>query len=279
MQRKVLAPMIQSTLTHTRKILADSRICLYVVTKLRNQCELVIGEAHGWSNGCNPDVNGEARWLKSVGDRLHYIVDVGANRGEWTSSALCQKNLDGALLFEPSRSAGEILRRQFADHPEVELVEAAAGASLGTMAFFEEENAGRTSSLVDGASATHNAREVRVTTIDAEVERRGWPSVDFLKIDAEGYDFHVLEGAAQLFAQRKVLYGQFEYNSPWRLSGTTLTCAIHWLKALGYQCYVLRPDGLHLPNTDLYREYFLYSNYAFIRNDLVEDALQRFRSR
>lgn len=258
-------------------MLADSKVGLYFVTKLRNQCELVIGEVHGWSNGCNPDTNGEARWLTSVCGHLRYTVDVGANRGEWTSSALHQKDLKGALLFEPSRSAGEILRRQFSNHPEVELVEAAAGSAPGTMAFFEEDNAGRTSSLVPGAAATHNSREVRVTTIDAEVERRGWPSVDFLKIDAEGYDFRVLEGAAHLFATGMVSYGQFEYNSPWRLSGTTLTCAIQWLKAAGYQCYVLRPDGLQSPNTDLYREYFLYSNYAFVRNDLAEDALKSFR--
>jgi hypothetical protein len=128
---------------------------------------------------------------------------------------------------------------------------------------------------VDGASATGEAREVRVTTIDLEVERRGWPSVDFLKIDAEGYDFHVLEGARRLLENGKVSYGQFEYNAPWRLCGSTLTYAIRWLRDLGYACFVLKADGLQTPNTDAFREYYLYSNYAFIRNDLVEEALRK----
>ena len=142
------------------------------------------------------------------------------------------------------------------------------------MPFFEEEGAGETSSLVEGASITGKAREVQITTVDAEVERRGWPSVDFLKIDAEGYDFRVLEGARRLFENRKVSYGQFEYNAPWRLCGTTLTYAIRWLHNLGYECFLIKADGLHTPNVEAYREYYLYSNYAIIRNDLVEGVLQ-----
>jgi FkbM family methyltransferase len=257
-------------------MLADSKIGLHVVTKVRNQCELVIARAHGRENGCDPERNGEARWVRSVSDGLQRVVDVGANRGEWTSMVLQEKRLDGALLFEPSLSAIEMLREQFSTHPEVEIVTAAAGGAPGTMSFFEEQNAGQTSSFFDDFSAGGSAREVSVTTIDVEVERRGWPSVDFLKIDAEGYDFHVLEGARTLFEKGKISYGQFEYNSPWRFSGSTLTCATRWLKALGYQCFVLKPDGLERPNVDVYREYFLYSNYAIVRNDLVESALQKF---
>lgn len=266
--------MIRSALAHTRKMLANSKTGLELVTKVRNQCELVIGTAHGWAN-CDPERNGEGRWVRSVIDRLQYVVDVGANRGEWTGMVTQQKSLSGALLFEPSLSAAEILRQRFSGHPEVELVTAAAGSAPGAMRFFEEGDAGETSSLVEGFSAEASTREVRVTTVDAEVEQRGWPSVDFLKIDAEGYDFRVLEGARRLFEKGKVSYGQFEYNGPWRLSGSTLTCAIRWLKALGYECFVLRPDRLESPDVEVYREYFLYSNYAIIRRDLVETALLR----
>lgn len=266
--------MIQYALNQTRRKLADSRIGLQFVAKLRNQCELVIGSAHGWGTSCDPRLNGEAKWLRSVVDKVRYVVDVGANRGEWAGLVLREHELDGALLIEPSLSAVEILRRQFSNHPEIEIVEAAAGSAPGTVRFFEEQDAGETSSLVEGFSAMANSRQVWVTTIDTEIERRGWPSVDFLKIDAEGYDFRVLEGSRRLFKQRKVSYGQFEYNGPWRLSGTTLTYAINWLKTLGYQSFLIKADGLHVPDVDTYREYYLYSNYAIIRNDLVEDALQ-----
>lgn len=267
--------MIQYGLTQTRKMLANSKAGLYFVTKLRNQCELTIGRAHGWGIGCDPQLNGEAKWLTTVIDRLQYVVDVGANKGEWTDMVLRLKKVSGALLVEPSLSAVDILRRRFTAHPEIEIVQAAAGSVPGVMPFFEENEAGETSSLVEGASDFGKATEVQVTTIDAEIERRSWPSVDFLKIDAEGYDFRVLEGTRRLFESRKVCYGQFEYNAPWRLCGTTLTYAIRWLRGLGYQCFLLKADGLHAPHVDTYREYYLYSNYAIIRNDLVEDALKR----
>jgi FkbM family methyltransferase len=172
-------------------------------------------------------------------------------------------------------AALEMLRARFFEHPEVEIVEAAAGNAPGAVSFFEEENAGETSSVVAGFSHNGKARQVQLTTVDAEIERRGWPSVDFLKIDAEGFDFRVLEGSRRLFEKGMVSYGQFEYNGPWRLSGTTLTFAVQWLRDLGYQCFLLKADGLHTPNIEFYREYYLYSNYAIIRNDLIEDVFQR----
>jgi FkbM family methyltransferase len=267
--------MIQYALTQARTILANSRIGLRLATKLRNQCEMVIGGAHGWTN-CDPQSNGEAKWLSSVADRLKYVIDVGANKGEWTDLVLRKAKPGAVMLLEPSRLAAELLRARFSARPEIEIIEAAAGSAPGSTKFFEEKDAGETSSVVEGASNTGVAREVRVTTVDDEVERRGWPEVDFLKIDAEGYDFHVLEGTRRLFESAKISYGQFEYNGPWRHSGSTLTHAIHWLKKLGYQSFLVKADGLRIPNTDLYREYYLYSNYAIIRGDLVEDALQRF---
>jgi FkbM family methyltransferase len=268
--------MIQYALTQARRIAANSKFGLQFAAKLRNQCEMIIGGAHGWPD-CDLETNGEAKWLKSVADRLRYVVDVGANKGEWTDLALHHIRPDGVLLFEPSTHAAQLLRERFSERSEIEIVEAAAGNAPGSMLFFEEEGAGETSSLVEGVSSRGVARAVRVTTVDDEIERRGWPFVDFLKIDAEGYDFRVLEGTRRLFESARVAYGQFEYNGPWRLNGATLTYAILWLKKLGYQCFLLKADGLHIPDVDIYREYYLYSNYAIIRNDLVEDALHKLK--
>jgi len=259
-------------------MLASSTAGLHFVTKLRNQCELTIGRAHGWGVSDDPEFNGEASWMRAVADQLQYVVDVGANRGEWTELLVQQKKIKGALLIEPSQSALGLLRSRLSSHPEVEVIEAAAGNAPGYFSFYEEDGAGKTSSLVAGFSHDGRARQVQVTTVDAEIEKRGWPSIDFLKIDAEGFDFRVLEGTRRLLADGKVSYGQFEYNTPWRLAGATLTFAIQWLQDLGYKCFLLKADGLHTPDVALYREYYLYSNYAIVRNDLVEDALQRFRS-
>jgi hypothetical protein len=106
-----------------------------------------------------------------------------------------------------------------------------------------------------------------MTTVDAEIEHLGWQSVDYLKIDAEGYDFHVLRGATRLLAAKRIVLGQFEYGDAWRLSGSTLTFAIRWLTDLGYECFLLRGDGLYAPRPEEYGEYFGYSNYVFCKSD------------
>jgi FkbM family methyltransferase len=275
----ILRRSIQSVLVQTQHMLAGSSAGLNLVVKLRNQCDLTIGRAHGWGESLDPELNGEARWMRSVADRLQYVIDVGANKGDWTDLVLQTTTAKEVMLFDPSRSASTMLKSRFAGRPEVEVREAAVASAPGSMSFFEEEGAGETSSLVGGFSKNAVSRQVEITTIDAEVARRGWPNVDFLKIDAEGYDFHVLEGARGLFESGRISYGQFEYNSPWRLAGTTRTFAISWLRELGYECFLLKADGLHVPDLDLYREYYLYSNYAFIRKDLVDETLRRVNRR
>ncbi len=95
--------------------------------------------------------------MKAVEDRLRYVVDVGANRGDWTSIVRERKTLDGALLFEPSLSALQILRSRFSRYPALEIIDAAAGNAPGSVIFFEEKNAGETSSLIAGFSQESNS--------------------------------------------------------------------------------------------------------------------------
>lgn len=237
---------------------------------------MTIANAHGITK--DAELNGEAQWLRAVVDRVQYFVDVGANKGDWSEMVLRQQQVKGALLIEPGSFAREMLKTRFAGKPEIQIIEAAAGSAGGWMSFFEEPEAGETSSLIAGFSQNAVERKVRLTTVDDEVVRSAWPHVDFLKIDAEGFDFQVLEGCQQLLREGRVCYGQFEYNSPWQESGATLTFALSWLRRFGYRSFLIKRDGLHEPRIQFYGEYFCYSNYAFVREDLVEDALRRSRS-
>jgi hypothetical protein len=106
-----------------------------------------------------------------------------------------------------------------------------------------------------------------MTTLDAELAERNWPQIDFLKVDAEGYDFHVLRGARSLLTSHKIRIGQFEYGEGWRRAGSTLACALDFLNRLDYACFLLTRDGLFEPKPEWYGEYFGYSNYIFYRPD------------
>jgi hypothetical protein len=101
-----------------------------------------------------------------------------------------------------------------------------------------------------------------VTTLDEELAARGIAEVDLLKIDAEGYDLHVLRGAERCLAARAVAVVQFEYNRPWLFARSTLGEALRLLEDHGYEVHLLRRDGLHAFDYDREREFFGYANFV-----------------
>jgi hypothetical protein len=160
----------------------------------------------------------------------------------------------------------------------VTIVEAAVSDSLGNAQFFEEPEAGKTSSLLAGFSAFGaRGKPVRVTTLDAEADSHDFGYVDFLKVDAEGFDLHVLRGAANLLSSRRIGIVQFEYNAPWARAGSTLAAAYALLESSGYKVFLLKPTGLFELNYNLYGEYFSYSNFVAIAPEWLSSLRAHIR--
>ena len=108
------------------------------------------------------------------------------------------------IAFEPSPSTAAELRTRLADYSSVEIVECAISDRSGNAKFYVEKDHGETSSLI----RTHSAMDakplsVRVSTLDAEIAGRKIASVDFLKVDAEGFDFHVLRGGEETINNKR----------------------------------------------------------------------------
>jgi FkbM family methyltransferase len=269
--------MTKRIVASLQQALSRSPLALKCVVKIRNQCDAIIGRAHG-ATVSDHERNGEAALVEHFRGNIHHFVDVGANRGSWTKMLFRSGDVPAGILFEPGAGALQVLRSEFASWRQIEIVPAAVADSPGEAMFLDEEDAGETSSL--SLTATHARGKtitVRVTTLDTEIARRAWTSVDFLKIDAEGYDYHVLRGAQNLLSSGRILAGQFEYGAAWRDSGSTLTRASAYLRNVGYEMYLLKQDGLYHPRIDIYGEYFGYSNYVFIRagsRQLLQDLVR-----
>jgi len=207
------------------------------------------------------------RWLiETIAPYCSTFVDVGGNRGVWS-----ELMLQGAgpakrgLIFEPSTSALAVLRDKFAAHPELTIVPMAVSDHPGTATFYEEENAGGTSSCVPGYSKpTAQPREVQVTTVDAALAAHGITNVDVMKVDVEGFDLRVLKGARALLTEQRVGLVQFEYNQMWLGAGSTLREAVDWLESLGMKVYLLNTRGLWIPDFRRYGEHLGLSNYVAV---------------
>lgn len=220
--------------------------------------------AHRLAPSIDPDRNGEALLQRELAPGLRVVMDVGANRGEWTAGLLsCAPALERVICYEPALSALDLLRGRFASEDRVEIVDAAVADAAGRQDFFEEPEGGETSSLVDSFSnALARAREVRLVTIDDELDRLAIAQVDLLKVDAEGMDLHVLRGGERALRSHRIAAVQFEYGGAWAKAGSTLTGAFDLLRSHGYEVNVLLSDGLYRYEPMQTGELFVYANFV-----------------
>jgi FkbM family methyltransferase len=265
-------------LDRLQRLAAKSPIAVRLAVAVRNQCRCVIK----YHLAESPDAleSGE-RWLvervAAYGDRF---IDVGANIGDWLGMVheRMRDRTFAALAFEPSRSAFDALEGRFRGEPRIALFNVALGSAPGSLALFEEPDAGRGSTLVpDFMRTPGTTRAVTVTTLDAALHEAQWTRVDLLKIDAEGYDLQVLRGARETLAARSAGVVQFEYNRAWQLAGDTLRAAYTLLEANGYRVFVLKRDGLYTLNYLRYEEYFEYTNFVAIAPDPLAHFEDRLR--
>lgn len=245
---------------------------------VRNQCRCII--KYHLAESPNVDETGEVWFRRAFSPQASYVVDVGANVGEWLAQAVAEKGAQPfcALAIEPSQSAFQKLRERFGADTRVELLQAAAADRAGEAEFFEEPQAGKGSSIVEQFGKSDRAkRRVPLVTLDDEIGRRGWERVDLLKIDAEGYDMRVLLGAQRLLQTQRIGALQFEYNRGWQIAGQTLYGALAMLREAGYETYVLKRTGLYTLDYGRYEEYFEYSNFAAFSPAYAAQAAEHYR--
>lgn len=124
------------------------------------------------------------------------VFDVGAHVGLFTVKAALQVGNRGRVVaVEPVSANVKYLRSNTANIPEVAVISAAAGASVGVVAL-----------TLSTVSSCHSAEHVQgrpvetvsMSTLDDIAFRLKVSKVDFLKIDAEGYEVEILKGAGSM---------------------------------------------------------------------------------
>lgn len=261
-----------------QRLIARSPHLVRLAVLVRNQCRCIIK----YHLAESPDVNdtGEV-WLRSaLAPSCGTFVDVGANIGDWLGAIVSEKGTQSfrAAAYEPSGSAFQKLSGRYGSDARVTLKNCAVGDRAGALEFFEEYEAGKGSSLVSGFVTTAGfKRTVPVVRLDDEIDALGLQRIDFLKIDAEGYDMRVMAGAQRLFADGRIGAVQFEYNRGWQLAGDTLYSAMEFLRRFGYEVFVLKRDGLYSLDYALYEEYFEYSNFVALSAQFTEVKARHFR--
>ncbi len=147
------------------------------------------------------------------------VLDVGANVGKFSGLIRehCEMHRINIHAFEPSTSAFEKLTQAHSDCPAIRLNNAALGAQPGTATLYFDQPASGLGSLTK-RDLDHVGKQmdltqsVQVTTLDHYCEQQGIQHIHLLKIDVEGHELDVLQGAAKMFADQRIDAVTFEFG-------------------------------------------------------------------
>ena len=187
------------------------------------------------------------------------ICEVGSNIGASLMQILAGKPRARVVAFEPSDRFLPFLEcnLQLAGVDRVEIIRRAAGRRPGSMWLYRNTT---TATLVDSERApamretfeeyaSRGKERVEVTTIDEVFAERD--RLDFIKVDADGFDLEVLRGAeATLLRDRPILHFELTPVASETL-GLRPVEDLGWLQGLDYQRFVcLTPEGKALGATE-----------------------------
>lgn len=120
-------------------------------------------------------------------------LDIGAHYGSW--SRYMARQFERVISFEPVRATYECCVRNVADFENVSLTNRAVGDRAGMV------------SVAPGKMYEHPGMET-IVGFDGDIEMiriddLGLDDVDLMKIDVEGFELHVLQGAAETLVRCK----------------------------------------------------------------------------
>lgn len=216
---------------------------------------------------------GESHFLKSTLPLISkpVVFDVGANEGEYSAEVLKYAANAEIYAFEPHPITFNKLTANLASTP-VHLTNAGLGREEGTLQLFDyADNDGSShasvyqeiiKSIHKGTPVCH---EIQIVTLDGFVDSLGLPKIDLLKIDVEGHELAVLQGAERTIRAGRIAIIQFEFNETNVISRTFFKDFWDFLPE--YNFYRLLPNGeiIMQEYTPAFCEIFAFQNIVCVR--------------
>jgi FkbM family methyltransferase len=229
----------------------------------------------------DPERNGEYALIRRLGLRpADVVVDVGANRGDWTAAVVAAQPDAEVHAVEIEPRTASSLQRRYSQHPTVTVHATGLGAHTGIMRLRSAGEGDRRASLLDDPLLVgHKGTvDVPVTTGDRLLDDAGVGDVVLGKIDTEGATLSVLDGLVDSLASGRIGVLQMEWNE-WSLAaGATIREHHRRLEPHGYELGRLLPHGVALRPYDWRLEREAPGNLVAIhrsRADLVRRAVGR----
>lgn len=149
----------------------------------------------------------EIRFLRKMARPGMRVIDIGANHGVYSLALARAAGETGRILaVEPCAATANHLRDSVAINAfrQVLIVQAALSNREGT-AHLQTGSNSELNSLVTGNRSIGSTEEVNLTTLDRLVEDHDFGMVDLVKMDAEGEEIRIIEGATRFLRTQSPL--------------------------------------------------------------------------
>jgi FkbM family methyltransferase len=166
------------------------------------------------------------------------VLDIGANDGTYAEGYANAVGPEGRVYaIEPHRTAYEKAVTRLKPYPWVHVLHGAAWSSLQELTFWSDDSDTRRSSVwpdnrIDGGES----QTVDAAPIDDLLGLMPYP--DWIKVDAQGAEVHILLGAQRTLDDRKARWCVELW--PWGLqqAGASVDSVLHEFQRRGYTAIV-----------------------------------------
>jgi len=161
-------------------------------------------------------------------------VDVGANVGD-SIAAFSRHETDMFLAIEPNPNYSRYLRQNFGDSQNVRILETICSSSSLTGNYEISELSGTAS-----ITRTEKGSQMLVKTLDSIIlDYPEFSNLNMLKIDTDGHDFEVIDGAKKAILKNKpALFFECEAFSGGNYVENLLN-TLKFLKEAGYSSFMM----------------------------------------
>jgi len=207
------------------------------------------------------------------------VFDVGANIGQ--SAQMFRRLWPDAQIyaFEPVSTTLTRLRSKFKDEPAVHCFGLALGDEQRRVTIESEPMRKMNRIRPNGARPGRRTEEVDLQTGDAFCRSLGIDTIDFLKIDAEGFDLKICKGFEQMLLVQRIAALQIEvglqYEDPVHLP---LHDFLSYLHPLGYRLFKIHNQYIRTDRPMARRGNAVFLSLAQVKEngtERIEDASRR----
>lgn len=176
------------------------------------------------------------------------VFDVGCNAGSFIDIVKKHSNNIDLHCFEPHPRLSELIKQ---NHKDIKLNNFCLSNKNGDCIIYIPNQSVLVSSIInrpvfelyrtkagaDGTIQKVYEYKTKTKTIDSYCEENNIKKIDYLKIDVEGAEFMVLEGAKKMLKSKLIKGGQFEHGSTLEDAGTSLLEISNFLNDYGYEIH------------------------------------------